>query len=74
MTTQYFFFNEKGNESHQLQTGHFCTRNNHISSQTDYNQTIHVCCNVMLYHWVHLGLSHILPTLTHLSLQLTTIL
>jgi len=35
--TWYFFFNEKGNVSHQLGTGLFCTRKNHINSQTDYN-------------------------------------
>ena len=58
--TQYFFFNEQGNKSHQLRTGHLCTRKNHISSQKDYNQMIQVFCDVMLCHWVHQGLSHIL--------------
>jgi hypothetical protein len=65
-TTQYFIFNEQGNESHQLWTGLFCTRKNHISSHWNYNQ-IHIFCDVMLCHWVHQGLSHILPTSTHLS-------
>jgi hypothetical protein len=71
---KYFFFNGKGNESHQLGTGLFCTRKNHISSQTDYNLGICVFRDVMLCHGVHQGLSQISKHwLTYLSSQLLII-